>query len=418
MRRLYLQIYLAFVGVLVLFGVAMILLWWLIPTENQERSALEGLSGLVGEVLPPRDRPPVALHQEVERLANDFNADITVRAEDGTLLANAGEPLPMPPPERQRSGWLRPHGGPPLMTLHLADGRWVIARWKHRRHAGGLLGALLLLAAALAIGAYPISRRITGRLERLQTRVDALGAGDLRARVEVEGGDEVADLARSFNRAADRIELLVNAQRNVLAGASHELRSPLTRIRMAIELMPVDDRPELRAQLRKDIGELDALIDEVLLASRLETLQQPLQMEEVDLLALLAEEAARTGAQVAGEPAVIRGDPWLLRRLLRNLLENAKRYAGGSEVEARVEHSARGGLTLSICDRGPGIPEAERERIFQPFYRPQGIREGDGGVGLGLALVREIAHRHQGDVRCVAREGGGSCFVVELGKTA
>jgi len=417
MRRLYLQIYLAFVAVLVLFGALMALTWWLSPSDGPEHTA-EGMSVLVGAALPPKGQPPAALQAEVERLAREFNADITVRAEDGVLLAQAGGALPMPPAERTASGWIRSPGGPPMLALHLADGRWVVARWKHRRHAFGLLGALLLLAAAVALGAYPIARRITSRLERLQARVDALGAGDLQARVQVEGCDEVAELARSFNRAADRIERLVNAQKQVLAGASHELRSPLTRMRMAIELLPAAERPELRVQLSKDIAELDGLIDELLLASRLDALDRPLRTEEVDVLALLAEEAARTGAQVAGEAIVIHGDARLLRRLMRNLLENAQRYAGGSPVEGEVRRLDDGIVEVKVCDRGPGIAEEERSRIFQPFYRPAGTSEGDGGVGLGLALVREIARHHGGEVSYAAREGGGSCFAVQLRSVA
>ena len=414
MRRLYLQIYLLFVAVLILFGLLMALTWWLIPADSQDGGTLEGMSALVGEVLPPTDRPMPELQTEVERLAKQFNADITVRTEDGALVAQSGPELPMPPPGRAHSGWVRTGSAPPMLVLHLADGRWVLAHWKHRRHGPGLLGALLLLAAALAVGTYPITRRITGRLERLQARVDALGAGDLKARVQVEGVDEVAELARSFNRAADRIERLLKAQRNVLAGASHELRSPLTRMRMAIELLPARDRPELIAQLFKDIAELDELIDELLLASRLEALDRPLRTEEVDVLALLAEEAARTGAQVSGQPTLMHGDARLLRRLLRNLLENARRYAAGSLVEGHVGNSGDGAVKVTVCDRGPGIAEEERERVFQPFYRPLGTKEGDGGIGLGLALVREIARHHGGEVTYEAREGGGSCFVVEL----
>jgi signal transduction histidine kinase len=300
-----------------------------------------------------------------------------------------------------------------MMALALPDGRWVLARWHRHHRAFGWLGGLLLLAAAIAVGAYPVVRRITRRLERLQARVDALGAGDLQARVEVEGRDEVAELARTFNGTADRIERLVNAQKTVLAGASHELRSPLARMRMAIELLPGAERPELKAQLYKDIEELDALIDELLMASRLDTLDRSSHLEEVDVLALLAEEASRSGADVGGEAIVVRGDPRLLRRLLRNLLENARRHAGGAQVEASV--SARDGKALlMVADRGPGVADAERERIFEPFYRPPGAKESDGGVGLGLALVRQIARRHGGEVRYRARQNGGSIFEVEL----
>jgi signal transduction histidine kinase len=247
----------------------------------------------------------------------------------------------------------------------------------------------------------------------LQTRVEALGAGDLQARVEVEGRDEVAELARSFNRAAMRIGQLVGGHKTLLAHVSHELRTPLARMRMALELLPGDERPELRTRLAKDIAELDDLIGEVLLASRLDTLDGLAHTEEVDLLALAAEEAAEHGAEVVGEPATIVGDPRLLRRLLRNLLENARRHAGEHPVEVTVERTPVG-ARVSVADHGAGVPEAERERIFEPFYRLAGARETGAGVGLGLALVRQIAQRHGGAVRCLAREGGGTVFEVEL----
>jgi signal transduction histidine kinase len=225
----------------------------------------------------------------------------------------------------------------------------------------------------------------------------------------------VAQLAHSFNDAADRIERLINAQRTILAGASHEFRSPLARMRVAIELLSRNERPELQARLAQDIAELDTLIGELLLASRLDTLGQLEPMEDVDLLALLAEEGARTGAEVSGTPVCIQGDPRMLRRLLRNLLENARRYAVGALVEATVGPLPAGGARLCVADQGPGVPEQERERIFEPFYRASGRREpSDTGVGLGLALVRQIARHHGGDAHCLPRDGGGTCFEVTL----
>jgi signal transduction histidine kinase len=224
----------------------------------------------------------------------------------------------------------------------------------------------------------------------------------------------VARLTQSFNRAADRIQALVGAQKNLLARVSHELRTPLTRMRMAVELLPADARPELLARLTRDIAELDSLIGELLLATRLDGADPPVQAEEVDLLALLAEEAAETGADVSGEAVTIRGDRRLLRRLMRNLLTNARRYGGGSPVEASIRALPDGGARLSVADRGTGVPEAERERIFAPFYRLPGSAETGEGAGLGLALVRQIARHHGGDARCLQRDGGGSVFEVEL----
>jgi signal transduction histidine kinase len=301
------------------------------------------------------------------------------------------------------------------VALHLPDGRWLIARTPPRRR-GGWLGILALLAIAVAIGAYPVVRRMTRRLEHLQSRVDQLGAGDLAARVTVEGNDEVAKLARSFNRAADRVEELVEAQRTMLAGASHELRSPLTRIRMALELLEGDPRPELRERIARDIHELDDLIDELLLASRLNAGESLEDIEETDLLALGAEEGARVDARVSGTATSIRGDARNLRRMLRNLFENARRHGGGAAIEADIEPRDGGGARIRVEDAGPGVPESERERIFAPFYRPPGTREGDQpGSGLGLALVRQIARRHGGDARCLPRPGGGTLFEVTLG---
>jgi len=415
MRRLYLQIYLAFLGILLLFGVLVTVASLLLPMHPQEHLLFDGMGAVLSELLPGPERPVRELQAALEHLRRLLPIDLAIHSADGALLAAVGPPLPAPLPQQMVSGWMWARGAGPTVALALPDGRFVVARWQRPHRHVGLLGALGLLALAIALGAYPIVRRITRRLERLQTQVEALGAGDLTVRVEVEGRDEVAQLARSFNHAADRIARLVNAQRTMLAGASHELRSPLARIRMAIELLPHDERPELQVRLTQDIAELDALIGELLLASRLDTLEHLEHVEEIDLLALLAEEGARSAAEVSGSPVCIQGDPRMLRRLLRNLFENAQRYAAGAPIEASVVPLHPSGARLCIADRGPGVPEQERERIFAPFYRPTGMRErGDGGVGLGLALVRQIARHHGGDVRCVPRHGGGTCFEVTL----
>jgi signal transduction histidine kinase len=300
------------------------------------------------------------------------------------------------------------------LAVRLPDGRRLEARATHgRRHAPYGLVALTLLAAAVGVGAYPVVRRLTSRLERLQAGVESLGAGELSARVKVEGRDEVARLAESFNRAAGRIEELVGAHRTLLANASHELRTPLARIRMAVELMKENADPKRRAELERDVAELDALIDEILLASRLDSLNERQTDEEVDLLALAAEECSRyEGAELDGEPVTLRGDPRLLRRMIRNLLENAKRH-GAPPIEVRISRAGEG-AQIAVCDRGPGVPQAERERVFDRFYRA-GTAGGEiAGAGLGLALVRQIARRHGGEARCATQDGGGSCFIVTL----
>jgi signal transduction histidine kinase len=277
---------------------------------------------------------------------------------------------------------------------------------------------LVLVALAVALGAYPVIRRLTQRLEALQSGVERWGRGDLSARVAVQGHDEVAFLATRFNQAAERIEGLLASHKALLANASHELRSPLARIRMSVELMGPEASSIQREEIARSIGELDQLIDEILLASRLDSHEgQAEPLEEVDLLGLAAEECARVGAQLQ-EPGpglgalVLQGSPRLLRRLLRNLLENAVRH-GGQPVTLAIDRQ-EGALRLQVCDRGPGVPPAHRERIFEPFYRLPGASEKAGGVGLGLSLVRSIARRHGGEALCLQAPGGGSCFEVRL----
>jgi signal transduction histidine kinase len=168
-----------------------------------------------------------------------------------------------------------------------------------------------------------------------------------------------------------------------------------------------------RESLKHDIAELDQLIEEILLASRLDA--QPIldRHEPVDLLAVAAEEAAHYDLEAAGTPVTVSGDRLLLRRVIRNLLENAQRYAGDGEIAISV-HPDGGRAILEVRDHGPGVPPDERERIFEPFYRLPATRETGRGSGLGLALVREIVRRHGGEAVCLAADGPGSRFRIDL----
>jgi signal transduction histidine kinase len=384
MRRLYLRIYFAVLASLAVFAIAAGVLWRTLaePREGGE------LAVIARNVLAPAAAPPAEQQAALERVARDARIDLALFGSDGTRLAAVGGGGALPAPER--AGWRHAGGGPSWAT-QLADGRWLVSRsHPHRRGPAFGLLALALILVAVGVGAYPVVRRLTKRLERLQRGVDALGAGELSARVKVEGRDEVARLAESFNRAAARIEELVGAHKSLLANTSHELRTPLARIRMALEL------GKDRSEIERDIAELDALIDEVLLASRLDAVSSLENIEEVDLLALAAEEAARYDIEAHGEPVLMRGDPRLLRRMIRNLLENARRH-GAPPIDVQVT-----GRELRVCDAGPGVPPAERERVFEPFYSKH-------GVGLGLTLVRQIARRHGGDARCE-----GKCFSVRF----
>jgi signal transduction histidine kinase len=413
MRRLYLQFYLTIIGILVLVVVVTGALWRAGEASRFDH-AFEIASDFVVTALPPAGAPRAVQQDALEALHRRLRADLALFAPGGMLLASAGRPLPALRLDRA-PGW-RPGPGGPVMTLRLEDGRWLVARLPRGPWRPGiwLIAMLAALGVAVALGAYPVARRLTRRLERLKSGVEQLGGGDLAARVRIEGKDEVAALAESFNRAAARIEELVKSHKMLLANCSHELRTPLTRINMALALVGEGIDPARREQLKKDIAELDQLIDEILLASRLDAVRAPERVEDVELLGLAAEEAARYDAAIEGENAVARGDPSLLRRMIRNLLENARRHGGAAQPQVRVGRTADRRALIEVRDHGPGVAESEREKIFEPFYRLAGSAESGRGSGLGLSLVRQIARSHGGEALCLAAEGGGSRFRVVL----
>ena len=413
MRRLYLQFYLTILVVLAAFVVAAAVLWWVAEDDARTPQYLDVAAELTGALLPEPGAPVIEQQKAVDALHRKLRFDIALYQRDGHLIAMAGRPPPRFDPGRARTGWRRGPGGPNFI-LQLPDGRWLVARQVHERPnpMAWIVAFLALVALAVAVGAYPVVRGLGRRLERLKAGVEQFGE-DLGARVKVEGRDEVAALAESFNRSAARIEELLAAHRLLLANCSHELRTPLARIAMAASLLGDKADAATRQSLRQDVAELDQLIEEILLASRLEARTEPDRLEPVELLALAAEEASRYDTEVGGTPVTVRGDALLLRRLIRNLLENARRYGGPAPPTVTVE-AAAGRAVLEVTDQGPGIPADERDRIFEPFYRLPGSPEAGRGSGLGLALVRQIARRHGGEARCLAAPGGGSRFRIDL----
>ncbi|HUG23158.1 HAMP domain-containing sensor histidine kinase [Piscinibacter sp.] len=444
MNTLTLRIYLTVVAVLALFAFAS---GWIFQRHiEHERSRAEsvlsdrvaGWGELIQRSLPSADASPehqaaalqdwskrlrlplaldgpdgtrIGVSESFQRRQDDGGRGLAIRLEDGRTLWLMRPGLRGQPPDgrRQRAEGTGFPGfpfTPPGMP-----------------RAFGLVLVLALLFVAVALGAWPVVRRLTRRLQALKQGMQTFGAGRLDHRVEVSGRDELAAVAASFNDAAERIEALVRSHQSLLANASHELRSPLARMKMAVAMLEEADpaqRDRLKQEIDTDISELDALVEEVLLASRLDALRDLEQRERVDLMGLAAEEAARVDATLDAardsEPLVVTGDERLLRRALRNLLENAKRY-GGDDVSVSAERMGRD-TVLRVWDRGPGVPEGQRERIFEPFYRLPGHAETSGGVGLGLSLVKQIAQRHGGHVRCEPRDGGGSCFVLTLPSNA
>jgi signal transduction histidine kinase len=413
-NRLYVKVYLTIVATLILVVAVSAFIWRSGPEMETAHSAFEMATGVAAAALADPGAPLPEQQRAVDRLAALLKTDLALYDATGLLIGASGRPLP--PPEIPDGGgrWFGRSRGS-VWSFRLPDQRMIVVRAAIERHRPGIgfFGYLALVALLLALGSFPVVRGLTRRLERLQQGVESLGAGDLSARVRVEGKDEVAAVAESFNRAAGRIEELVSAHKMLLANASHELRTPLTRLRMGIELLKDKADPQRKAELEHDIAELDQLIDEILLTSRLDAMGTLDAVEDVDLLALAAEEASRfDGVAVSGEALTTRGDARLLRRLLRNLIENAELH-GKPPVEIEI-HRNGSSIELSVFDRGPGISDADRERIFEPFFRAPNSGEKKGGTGLGLTLVRQIARRHRGDVMPVRSDGGRAGFAVTL----
>ena len=315
--------------------------------------------------------------------------------------------------------------------------------------------AVFVLAGALTA---PLARRLSRPIEALTEAVKRFGAGDLgyrvplpycsprtqrwRERVEARyrerhghghGGrwhgrhhhfhhDELEELLRAWNEMAARIEGLVRGQKELLANVSHELRSPLARMRVALELLPRDAESEARLHdVEADIAELDALIEAVLTTTRLEAAGLPSSPTELALEPLARELCDRaasnpltSGLEVradipAGLSAV--ADAALLRRALWNLIENAAKYGAAPITVGAARSGAL--VRVWVADRGAGVPEAERARVLEPFYRADKARTpGKSGFGLGLTLARRIAEAHGGDITVGVGADGSGCQVT------
>jgi signal transduction histidine kinase len=410
MRRLHLQLYLAIVGTLLAFLFAAGFVWHAASSPQGAVWGVETATQLSVSLLSKGASTEVDQRTILTALSDQIHADVALFSANGTEQLSAGRVFEFTPEQRAKPGWHLRAG--PSFGVRLDDGRMLAVHPRHRFLLHGLHMVLILgtIAACLAFLTYPITRGITARLARLELGVRSFGGGDLAVRVAVEGRDEIATLARSFNESAERIERLMHAHQMLLANCSHELRTPLTRMRLAIDQLANNDG-NARAEVSRNIAELDALIGELLLTSRLDAARELERVQEIDLLALAAEEAAHFDREVCGDAVTVVGDALLLRRLIRNLLENARVHAGGaSEIRiSRNDACAR----IVVEDQGDGVPLEASERIFEPFYR-RAQMPSTTGSGLGLSIVRQIARAHGGDATHAPREGGGSRFIVTL----
>jgi two-component system OmpR family sensor kinase len=428
-RRLYLRLYLAFLGVLLAVVLVVSAIAFLTgrPFFALNRGGPRFAAHLARMLPPPSE--PVALQRAAEEIHEELGMDVTLIGPGGVVLAAAGRPIELPEfpaldQVRRGGNWVAPgivaapaRGGALLLArLPLPEGA---ARRAVSRAALLLLGAL---AVSLAL-VYPLSRSITRPLEKLTAVVEEYGRGDLSRRSGLSGEDEVGRLARSFDEMADRIQAARRAEKELLANVSHELRTPLARIKVAMELIDAPD-PGVRRRLStiaEEVDELDRLIADVLTASRLDLAALPLRKVHIDLAALIDRSRQRVLALDPGlrvdasvEPGLsVDADDGLLSRAVDNLLDNARKYGNGSSIEVTATRDGEQAV-LAVRDRGPGIPEQDLGRVFEPFFRGEGAPALAAGFGLGLALASRVAEAHGGAARAQNAEGGGARIELRL----
>ncbi|HEX3407722.1 MAG TPA: ATP-binding protein [Caulobacteraceae bacterium] len=298
--------------------------------------------------------------------------------------------------------------GPFQAAVHLKDGRWLEAEPRRQLFDPWAQRVLLVLAAALLAVtplAWWFAHRIAAPIAAFARAAESLGRNPDAPPLNVRGSTEVSAAAAAFNVMQERLKRYVSNRTTLIAAIAHDLRTPLTRLRFRIEAVPEELKPKLAA----DLDEMEAMISSTLAFVQDATRTgERTKLEVSSLVETVMDEAAETGADAAvehAERAVVDGDPIALKRLVTNLVDNALKF--GSSARGRVFAEA-GMAVVEVDDDGPGVPEGDIERAFEPFQRLEGSRSREtGGAGLGLAVVRAIARGHGGEVTLQNRAEGG-----------
>lgn len=294
--------------------------------------------------------------------------------------------------------------------VHIGDGRWLYTERPQRPsfwlHADRMLISLLLSIAAVLLAAAFIARRIARPLAALSTAADRFGRGEFSDKLEPRGPEDVARTIRAFNLMSERLQRFVSDRTQMLAAISHDLRTPITALRIRAEMIDDDD---LRERMIRSLAEMETMVESTLQFARAESAAEPTQRIDLrDLVERAARDVDPPGETIVFRPAAhelaVSCRPIALTRAVRNVLENAVRYGERAEISLLAEPTQN---TIVIRDRGPGIPEADQERVFEPFVRLEDSRNTEtGGSGLGLAIARTIVRAHGGDIRLTNSEQG------------
>lgn len=380
---------------------------------------------------------PRALRGELDRIREHFGIALSIYRPDHQLLASSATPplsaLDAADLAELHAGPLWVKRGTLAVPLRRGGQLWAYAVGNHPRSQASIFrGAAIFFAilGAIAAMSVPLARSIARPLERLTQVVRAFGSGDLSVRAQMCRSDEVGELGDAFDEMASRLQAMIRNERELLANVSHELRTPIARIRIALELAAEGDAVRAQKYLSEigtDLAELERVIEDVFAAARLDLATTtgngaapPLRKETIPAEQLIARAAEKfrqahpdrpLQVNVSGPLPAVDADPQLLRRVIDNLLDNARKYSDKDKEIALRASTGDGSVIVEVKDRGIGIDPADQTQLFTPFFRTDKSRaRGTGGVGLGLALARRIVEAHGGTISVASTPGEGSTF--------
>jgi signal transduction histidine kinase len=439
-RGLAVKIYL-FAVVTLSVTAAMLLAFTAMSTTERRRDLMLISEHLVVD-MAQRRADPINLRGDVDRLRPAERIKVSLYLPEGRLIATTTDP-PLALPSRERLRELDKADAieiAPWVFVHpfREDGRVVAYGVAHHDVPPSLgkllarsLGFLLLFLAAIAA---LFARHLARPLQSVVDAAERFGQGDLATRIRTDRRDEIGAVGRAFDQMADRVSRLIASQQELMANVSHELQTPLSRIRVAVDLMIGGDAPraeEMLTEITQDLEELDTLIDDVMTLARLDlfragspALHHRLRKEPVALSDLVARSCARfrslhdthvLAPSIPADLATIAADPVLLRRAFDNVLDNARKYSSPGTTIELVASADLDSTTIIVRDQGIGIDASDLDKIFTPFFRTDRSRSrASGGVGLGLALTRRVIEAHGGTIGIASALGQGTTVTITL----
>jgi two-component system OmpR family sensor kinase len=382
--------------------------------------------------LPPSVRHVVAhlgylrearptLDAELERLSRE-GIDVTLIDSSGHVIGSNVTPSLEPGGENTRSS-----------EVDVGERVVGVLRFRPPFRPAAALVPIAILLVALVLLAVALARHLGGPLQKIKDAARRFGKGDLTARACLRRADELGEVGRAFDEMAERVANLMTAQRELMANVSHELHTPLARMRVAVDLIVdgIDPRAaDLLPQISHELAELQRLIDDIMSLSRFDLARAhkdgaraPLRLELTSLAAILGDAVERCHARhparwvelAIGELPLVSIDPVLIRRVVENLVDNAAKYsdASGTIRIAAVRSSA--GISVHVVDEGIGIDDADLQAVFSPFFRTDRSRSrATGGFGLGLAFARRVVEAHGGTISIVSKPDDGTTVSFDL----